>query len=189
MSMIINMPDEFRELMDSDSPYYDGAMESGANGVRNKLQRHYRKKGLNEPNRLGGKRTNFWADIARSVQAPARKFGDWLVTILDPRIWQKIKGGKIEAKKASALTIPIHKDAHGVRAAVLQAELGIRLFRIKTKKGDAVLAGEKDGKVTAYYLLKKSINQDPWPGSIPEDFEIIDAFNEGIREYVRFKAA
>ena len=189
MSMVINIPEEFKQLMDADSPYYDEAMESGANGVRNVLQRHYRKKGFDEPNRLGGRRTNFWADIARSVQAPAKRFGDWLVAILDPRITQKIKGGPITAKKASALTIPIHKDAHGMRAAVFQAETGIKLFRVKTKDGDAVLCGEKDGKVTAYYLLKQSVNQKPWPGSLPEDFEIINAFNEGMREYVRFKQA
>jgi len=189
MSVEIRIPDSFKEMMDKDSPFYSGSMENGANNVRNLLQRHYRKKGLEEPNRLGGRRTNFWADIARSVQGPLLRLQDWVVSITDPRIWQKIKGGKITAKRVQALTIPIHKDAHGVRAAVLQAEKGIRLFKIKTKSGDAVLAGEQNGVVTAYYLLKKSVDQDPWPGSIPEEFEIMNAFHAGMREYIHFRQA
>jgi len=166
MSVEIRIPDSFKEMMDKDSPFYSGSMENGANNVR-----------------------NLWADIARSVQGPLLRLQDWVVSITDPRIWQKIKGGKITAKRVQALTIPIHKDAHGVRAAVLQAEKGIRLFKIKTKSGDAVLAGEQNGVVTAYYLLKKSVDQDPWPGSIPEEFEIMNAFHAGMREYIHFRQA
>ena len=135
-------------------------------------------KNQNEPNRLGAKRTNFWADVARSIEGPVVEGNSVSVSITHPHIMQKIYGGQIKAKKAKFLTIPIHKDAYNVRAKVFERESGIDLFFLKTKKA-AFLAGNKNGQFQFYYLLKKSVDQKPWPNSIPTENQISEAAKEG----------
>ncbi|MCW5556615.1 MAG: hypothetical protein KIT22_02035 [Verrucomicrobiae bacterium] len=74
----------------------------------NQLRSHFRGKDRT-PNQLGGKRTHFWRQVADSVQAPRLTNGGHavVVSITHPAIAQKLKGGRIRAKRVSFLTIPV----------------------------------------------------------------------------------
>lgn len=159
-------------------------LKAGGVLARREIQRHYFEKGKKEPNRLGGKRTNFWAEVGRSVATPVVKGTSIVITVTHPAIRQKVDGGKIEAKKAKYLTIPVHKDAHGKRARVLDEEKGLGLFPFRSSKGNLLLASTKSGALTLYYLLKKSVAQKPWPGSLPPDEKVRNAAERGMVEQI-----
>lgn len=159
----------------------EAVLLAAGNEVKKTLQRHYRDKNRDEPNRLGGKRTNFWADIGRSIDGPKSDGGRVVVSITDPRIRQKVFGGKIEAKRVTYLTIPLRPEAYDFRATVFEEETGIRLF-YSERKGSKFLAGIMDGRFTAFYLLRRSVIQEPWPESLPSDKEMAEAAARGAEE-------
>lgn len=148
-----------------------GLLQAGR-GLSNLLKAHYRQKSQ-QPNKLGGDRTFFWAgegsSVDKSVNAPKQTAPDTVsVSISHPAINQKIFGGTISAKRAKALTIPLVAAAHGRSAAVLERFLGIKLFRVKN-----TLAGkDASGKLTIYYALVKSVNQKPDPTALPPESEM-----------------
>lgn len=144
--------------------------------VANQLKRHFRTKDRTEPNKLGGKRQHFWLQVARSVQNPQLENPTTIsVTISDPRFAQKLFGGKITAKAAGALTIPVEKRAYGRSAATFERETGLKLILIKTGNspfGNAVLAvADKKAKgrgLTVEYILTKSVDQKADTTALPE---------------------
>ena len=172
--------DAIRELVSQVEDPRTVLMSAG-NSVKKLLQTHYRKKNASEPNQLGAKRTNFWADVGRSVEGPISSGNNVLVNITHPHIRQKIYGGKISAKRTKFLTIPIHPDAYDKRARVLEREKSIKLTFVETG-GKKFLAGEKDGRFQFFYLLKKSVNQKPWLNSLPKNDAINDSAREGTIE-------
>lgn len=159
---------------------YAAALKNGAIKVSDFLRKYYREKGFKEPNKLSSRRTNFWAQISESVQAPFTRGSEEVVTILDGRIAQKIYGGTIRAKRVRYLTIPISEQAYARTARVFSDEIA-PLFPIKSKKGNRLLVSRVDGEIQPHYLLKEEVNQKPWPGSLPSTEEINGAFNEGLQ--------
>jgi hypothetical protein len=144
-------------------------LKAGGKGLIDFLKRHFAKKDQSEPNQLGGDRTHFWLQIGRSVEeSPTIEQGRVRIPIRDKRFPQKLYGGQIVPKRAKALTIPIHPAAHGRSAAQVSAKVG-GLFILKTKAGEAFLAGKVGKVVTLYYLLKRRVFQAPWPGTLPPD--------------------
>lgn len=145
-----------------------GGLMVAGRAIVNLLKKHYRGKKQSEPNKLGGKRTNYWRGVADSVNKPKPTAPDTVsVSISHPTINQKIFGGTITAKRSKYLTIPIHADAHGRTAGTLERNLAVKLF-VLVSNGKAMLAGtNKDGKTIAYYLLKKSVKQRPDPTALP----------------------
>ena len=152
------------------------------------VRKHYREKDAKEPNRLGGDRTHFWRKIAESVQPPVVAGGTVSIKIKDRRIGQKVHGGPIVPKRARALTIPIHPAAHGRRAALLAAKVG-RLFILRSKSGEAFLAGKIGKRVTLYYLLRRAVNQAPWPGSLPSVRGMKRVFTVALKAYFQRRFA
>lgn len=168
----------------------DGLLVAGA-GVQTLLQGYYSAKNAAEPNRLGGKRTHFWDTVGRSVSVPRRNGStEVVVGITDKRIAQKVHGGTIRAKRVKFLTIPIHPEAHGHRAATLADGLGVRLFVRKDKdSGRAFLSANWSGRLTDFYVLKRSVTQKPWHGALPEQHKIemvVEVeFNAWLNEQLR----
>src|SRR5207244_3980510 len=66
-------------------------------------------------NRLGGARTNFYANAARGTSWQPVP-GGLLVSVQSQGIAQRYFGGTISAKPGGALTIPATADAYGHRA-------------------------------------------------------------------------
>jgi hypothetical protein len=167
-------------------------LDIAARAVANLLKAHYRNRDL-EGNKMGGDRTGFWASVGRAVNAPQAVGKDTVrVSISHPAILQKIHGGVIRAKKAGALTIPVHPLAYGRRASVLNQKLKftpagkstaiLPLFRPKGK--DYLAAEDASGKLTVYYILKKSITQKPDPKALPPNGEMQRTADEKFTEWL-----
>jgi hypothetical protein len=159
-----------------------GGLRVAGRAVANLLKRYFVAKNSAEPNKLGGKRTNFWLQIRDSVQAPVDSGANSvIVSIADPRFCQKVYGGEITAKRAGALTIPVHPAAHGRRASVLEQVLGIKLHLIRQKSGGntiGLLVGPGNqgtfGFGEIFYVLVKSVTQGPTPGALPPEATLIE---------------
>lgn len=135
------------------------------------LKRHFRGKDRTESNRLGGKRTHFWRQVADSVQAPMVQ-GDTSVTISvnHPAIAQKVLGGTIRAKRAKMLTIPVSPEAYGRTASTFEHETGLKLIFLKAGN-NALLATRRsqDSKALQIeYILTPSVEQAPDPTALPD---------------------
>lgn len=150
----------------------------------NDLKKHFRSRNA-RPNRLGGRRTNFWLEVARSVQSPVVVGATSVrVDITHPAYAQKLHGGTIRAKRGKFLTIPIHPEAHGRAASVLERELSVTLFRPARANGSLsrlLAAAEEDGTITVFYVLKESVTQKADPEAFPDR----DTFTAGLVEEAR----
>ncbi len=141
--------------------------------VGNRLKAHFRKRDRDSANHLSERRSHFWLAVSRTVQNPIVNGNTVTVTINDPRFAQKLFGGKIEAKEADALTIPVEERAYGRTTAVFERETGLKLFLIKSGKGafqNALLAVKDDSGrgFTVEYLLTPSVNQSADPEALPD---------------------
>ena len=141
--------------------------------VNNELRKHFLSKYRNEPNKLSNRRSKFWDQVARSVNKPQMEDSNTIsVTIGDPRFAQKLFGGKITARAAKALTIPVEERAYDRTTHTFEQETGLKLFLLRTGKGafqNAVLA-VKDSNAkgfTVEYVLTKSVNQKADTDALP----------------------
>lgn len=162
-----------------------GLMIAGR-AVANVLRAHYREKHAKEPNKLGGKRQNYWLGVRHSVNNPQPSGAAQVtVSISHPSIMQKIKGGTITAKRVRMLTIPVDKEAYGRRASDLEHELNLKLF-VFTKDGRAYLAGRTDSAapLRVFYVLKRSVNQKPDPTALPPEEMIRETATKAFSDWV-----
>lgn len=136
----------------------------------NELKSWFRRRNTT-PNKLGGRRTNYWRRVADSVQNPVLEDARTVaIAINDPTFAQHLFGGTITAKIAGALTVPVAPEAHGRTVRVFEQETGIQLFRIKARDGGLsnVLLGQfGPHDIRAVYLLKSSVTQAPDPQALP----------------------
>jgi hypothetical protein len=154
-----------------------GLMAAAGRAITNLFKTHLRMLQRSRPNKLGGKRTNFWFQLAQSVNMPKLTETSVTVSISDPRAAHKHTGGTIRAKNARMLTIPVAPEAHGRRASVLEAELGIKLFLLSRDSGAPLLVGQVGGGeqgLKVFYALKASVFQmpDPPEGILPPEADI-----------------
>lgn len=148
--------------------------------VGNLLKAHYRRKDQTG-NRLGGQRTHYWQRVGQSVNAPKPEGKNTVVVaISEPTFGHKVTGGTIRAKRAKCLTIPVHPDAHGRRASVLEMTKGIQLFRVK----NVLAARGADGQLTVFYALKKSVTQAPDPEALPPEKELMETAQNAFNQWL-----
>ena len=158
-----------------------------AGGMRVVAKQHYIAKNAAEPNKLMGKRTNYWAGIARSISIPQQDGNSAYIAIQDPTFWQKLKGGTITPKTKKWLTIPANSLSYGKPAAsfplqfiplggglaMLVLSLGMKKAKKwKSQRSDVgrvttVEASAEFGKGQVMYWLKKSVTQGPTQGALP----------------------
>ena len=148
-----------------------GMLLTAGREVGNRLRGHFREKQQREPNRLGGKRTNFWLQVMRGVQSPVTRGTHGVtVSINHPAIAQKVYGGRIVPKRAKALTIPVSREAYGRTASTLEHEKGILLFVLGKPDGQkqGVLAElSRTRGIVVHYVLMKSVNQEADATALP----------------------
>lgn len=163
-------------------------LRKGSMNVRKLLLDHWIAKDAAEPNRLNpARRTHFWRTVAESIGSVRsdKALGRVTLTFHDGRLGHKVTGGTITAKKAKMLTIPIHAAAYAVRASFLALAEGVKLFVMRSKRGNLFLAGKKGKELVRYYLLKYSVTQGPWPKTLPTSQEVKAAFIRGATEAKR----
>jgi len=152
----------------------------------NQLKAWFRKRDRENPNQLSQRREHVWLQIMRSVNAPEQTgYNAISVRVSDPRIAQKVFGGRIVAKAAGALTIPVEERAYGRTAATFEAETGLKLFLIRNGKGAfarAVLAAKEAGHLIVEYLLTPSVDQAADPFALPPQNELEAAILERAQQ-------
>lgn len=156
--------------------------EQGAKNAKAEIEGYYLQKGR-----------NLWINPALPTHGPGRqktRFSDnaatgWGITSVTGSganiankaigLAHKVTGGTITAKRTKFLTIPIIPQAHGRRAKQFVNDIG-PLFAAK----GCLMWKKPDGTITPAYALKKSVTHKPWPGALPPDETIAQAFAEGI---------
>lgn len=166
----------------------------GQEGVR-LLKAHFRQKDKT-PNKLGGKRVNYWRQVADSVnnQAVVSPGGSQVtIGISSPTFAQKLYGGTITAKRGKALTIPVRPEAYGRAAKQLEDAEGVKLFVLSLSgqgPGTGYLAAKaEDGAVKIYYVLRASVEQAPDPTALPDMAGFKAALVDNAERYVADKIA
>lgn len=149
------------------------------------------------PNKLGGRRTNYYGQAARSTQFQMQ--GDTVVVSINQiGIAQRYFGGTIKPKTAKFLAIPVHPAAHGKRPREFDLEVvfgeGGRPIALATKKtSDVRLRQTKRGKVTRsnvtrfgeiMFRLVKSVTQQPDPTVLPYDEQIEAGIDRDVGSYL-----
>jgi len=173
-----------------------------ASGAVAKLLRQHFAERDKEPNRLGGRRTHFWAKVAQSTSVGEITDQQGVVVISDPRFAQKFFGGVIKAGKSissktgkptRSLAIPVAPEAHGLRPAQLE-DKGIKLFVLGSEFGVGLLAGQMPGRksrkgapgaIKVFYVLKTSVTQAAAPEAMPPRDTIVRTAVQAAESYVR----
>lgn len=166
---------------------------AGRAGV-NKVKEHYWKLEQERPNALGGKRTNFWAQCARSTHFTLLPDG---VTVHVSQVGaaQRYYGGTIRPKGGKKyLTIPARAEAHGMRAreftnlhfAITEAGpalvAGYASQIRRTKKGQTKLISETDPGVM--FWLRREVDQAADPSTLPTSEDLSAAVLAEVNDYV-----
>lgn len=165
---------------------------AGRAGV-NKIQQHLFALNSSRPNKLGGKRTNFWAQCARSTSFVVVPEGA-LASINQIGFRQRLQGGTISPRNVKFLTIPAIAEAYGKRAkefnnlrfaiiggkpALIEAEhSGVR-FGKKGVKATLNLGGK------VFYWLVRKATQQPFPGALPTNEELGAAVVKALDSYIK----
>lgn len=154
--------------------------------LSNQLRSHFRKKDREEPNKLSPRREHFWLQVMRSVHNPEQTgYNTVSVRVSDPRIAQKVFGGRIVAKRARALTIPVAEKAYGRTASTFERETGLKLFLLIPTDGgkaEGKLAAKIGEQVEVQYVLRRSVNQKSDPTALPDKTALEKAILERARK-------
>lgn len=163
----------------------------------NCLRAHFRELNATKPNKLGGRRQNFWSAIGRSVFVQPASDTSVAVSIGHDAIGQKVNGGEIRAKRTKYLTIPLIREAYGKTAQTYEvaaitkqvkskkASVNARgqwnaqllkstgraghLFPVRLKSGKLVLAEQAADGIRPVFLLVKRVNQAADPNALPSE--------------------
>lgn len=165
-------------------------------GGANALRRHFRDLNAKRPNKLGGKRTNFYSRVAESVNAPVNIGRTIRIAIAHPHLAQRLYGGTITPRKRKMLAIPAHASAHGISPRVYPGPLAY----IPTLKGGVLVQGEertitrgkrKGGKRIApkqdgavIYALKGAITQRADPSVMIAATTMTAALTEAAEDHL-----
>jgi hypothetical protein len=91
----------------------------------------------------------------------------------------KITGGTIKPTRAQFLTIPLIPAAKGLSAHDFRQGSGLPLFRV----GNALMT--RIGKrLQGVYALKKRVQQEPWPGALPDDAALKEVFQRAAQNVI-----
>lgn len=176
-----------------------------ARGGQNFLKAHFYKLDSQRANQMGGKRTHFYGQAARSVTQEIVTDGV-LFSINQVGIRQRLEGGTIlpkgsnpkTGKKIQYLTIPARAEAYGRRAgefnnlSVLWGKNGpVALVENyatkvrKTKKG--LKSGGETGGLVMYWLVPK-VAQKKDPSVLPTNEELRAALLQEVRKALAVRA-
>ena len=153
-----------------------------AGGVATLMQRHFL--GRNRtPNQLGGRRSNFWGQMARAtaVNVPQTTDKTGVVSVSDGRFNLKVFGGRVTPKRAKALTIPVRPESYGLRVRKFEEVTGLKLF---SPGGRPYLAARvSGGALRVFSLLVKSTDHGPDPEALPDEGAIDRAVSTSADDF------
>lgn len=176
------------------------------------LQAHWRKKNRKK-NKLGGRRTNFWAKAAEETGVVSVTDDGATVAVggeSGPKVRIHVLGGTIVPKVAKALTIPLVREAYDRRAAEYEEETGKNLFTIpgravlfekRQRGGTESLIAATQGRTNQYapgntiplaarqqlrpvYLLAKQATIERDPDALPDEAKMLAALLEEAEDWL-----
>lgn len=128
---------------------------------------------------FGSGASNFGAIIASGWTFAAADADGATISNAAPHFRHKVKGGLIRPKRGNWLTIPLVPEARDRRARDFEVWARQKLFR---PRGKNVLAVKDGNGIRGIYALVKQVVQRPWPGALPPDALLADAFTTGARQ-------
>lgn len=159
-------------------------------GAANRIRAHLVELNGTRANKLGGRRTNFYTQAAKSTNLTSVDLSPpgFTVTVSKQGFRQRYEGGRIRAVNAKLLTIPATAEAHGRRASefpdlqlvvlggrpALVRARQTRLRRVGGRRPGFRAASSTSG-LEVLFWLKKEVNQRPDPSVLPTDAQIIAA--------------
>ncbi|MCW5557737.1 MAG: hypothetical protein KIT22_07890 [Verrucomicrobiae bacterium] len=176
---------------------------AAAPAVVNRLRKHFFGLNRERPNKLGGKRTNFWNQAARSTHSKVTGT-DLVVSVNQVGVRQRLEGGEIRpASGRRYLTIPAIAEAYATRAgewstvkfgfafdeqgrirpALIEAQHTAVKFGGKRKDGSRKLtATVRQGGGAVFWLVRR-VTQRPDPTVLPSNEELREAAFDGVRRF------
>lgn len=153
------------------------------------LQGHFRDKNKTL-NKLGGTKTNFWKQVADATVMTEATAAGAVVSIAETRYRIHLFGGTIKPTRGKFLTIPLVKEAHGLRVADYENATGRKLFRLgrtnllmeHTDQGTSPLTGA--GQMRPVYALKTSVTIKQDPNALPDRQKLIAALSDTASSWV-----
>jgi hypothetical protein len=156
------------------------AMDIAGRAASNLIKDHLIAENKKRKNRLGAKRSNYFANAAESVYHRATA-GSVTVHIAQIGMALHYYGGKVE-KPGGALTIPARAEAYG-RMARDPANPPFRIAR--WAGGNKAALVERDSKrFTVWYWLVKSVTIKPDKKVLPTETAILDAVLHRLERYI-----
>ncbi len=153
-----------------------GMLKVAGRELANQLKKWFRGKDSSSANKLSERRSHFWLAVANSVQNPEQTgFNAISVSVNHSALAQKVFGGTITAKRSRALTIPVEERAYGRTAATFEHETGLKLFLLRSGKGNfqnAVLAVKEGKGFQVEYILTRSVTQSADQTALPPKGEL-----------------
>lgn len=165
------------------------------------LQDHFRARNA-EPNKMGAPKTNFWDQVAEATALTDITEDGATVSVAEARYRIQLYGGTITPTGGRKfLTIPLIKEARGLRVSAYEQLTGKKLFRLpgtrvlveRSGSGDrSLVAGAKVGirgkggvyrevgirgrsQIRAVYALKASVTILPDPRALPPAESLVTA--------------
>lgn len=177
----------------------DGALKAAGLAIADLAKVHLLKLNRARPNKLGGQRTNFWAQAANSIQPPSiTEGGTVLVKIPHPGLAQRYYGGEIKPANASRLTIPAQSKYYARRAREFP---NLRYARFARSGAEALIEAapaaqnphkarfQKASSVKPMndriaFWLRKQVSQQPDPSVLPPRAEVEAAARSAIQNHI-----
>lgn len=165
-------------------------MQTVGKEVAVELQRHFKQRD-GEGNKRGWPSQHFWRKVANKTSHQNATADGVTVTVASREFMHKVTGGKVTAKVAGALTIPLTAEAYAKAGKGTLRESFPGLFVIRTKGGGAFLARNPKGKGKGVaqgppeflFRLVKSVTHQPDPRALPPDSAIPAAIDRAIAGY------
>jgi len=158
-------------------------------GVTRKFSDHFLELNAARPNKLGGKRTDYWTQASRLTYSSVSG-GTITVRVDKVGVRRHLLGGppitpkgtsEITGRAIKFLTIPIHPSAHGRTVGQLRAQ-GINLYPAGGTLRQQIGDKRADSDPKLYALAKRTKAAQPDPSVIPTVDEIARAADEALNE-------
>lgn len=169
-----------------------------ANAAAKECRNHFRLLDASRPNKLGGKRTHFFGQYAKTI-TPRWDAAKAVVAISEPQTSGPGKsplalhyfGGTVRPTRSKFLTIPAVPEAHGVRAREAQWA-GKLHFALVGGKHPALVLRDNEGKGKkrlgagrVIYWLARSVTIKADKEVLPSEAVLIAAAHGAISRIVR----
>ena len=153
--------------------------QAGVRGMAELTRAHLRTLDATRPNKLGGRRQNFYGKAAQSIAERASARGGE-IRITHQGFALRLYGGVVRPVKAKALAIPAMAAAYGLSPREPEVpKLHARYFRARKAVG-----GLFDARGRVWYWLLPETRHAPDPSLLPDNADLQDAARAAMQDAI-----